>query len=166
MNQLDQLDYYTLLGVGDDAPIAEIKRAFRQFARRYHPDRFAGAAPEKVERASAIYRRGSEALQILTDPIARAAYDAALRQGRLRLTADERDRAVRAAHAPPPKKRPPPIKHPRALALFKEAVRCSRQEDWHGTWRALKAATDLDPDNEFLREKLSQVDERLRTMFL
>lgn len=91
-DRLDQLDYYTLLGVARDASAPEIKRAFRTFALRYHPDRFAGAPQDKVERATAIYRRGSEAVETLTNPEARKAYDGALARGELRLTTDARAR--------------------------------------------------------------------------
>ena len=64
-SSLDQLDYYALLEVEDDATMREIKSAFRKFARKFHPDRFAGSNEAKIERAAQIYRRGSEAFQVL-----------------------------------------------------------------------------------------------------
>jgi curved DNA-binding protein CbpA len=94
-DRLDLLDYYTLLGVPEDANAHQIKLAFRTFARKYHPDRHAGGSPAKVARATQIYQRGSEAMQVLTDPALRRAYDAALAEGELRLPPETRDRVKR-----------------------------------------------------------------------
>ncbi|MEO0325515.1 MAG: DnaJ domain-containing protein [Myxococcota bacterium] len=162
MSTLDQLDYYTLLGVEETAERGEIKRAFKRFAKKYHPDRHAGTA-EKAEKAAAIYRRGSEAYQVLTEPEARKRYDEALAAGRLRLTAEELDRAFRGEPpVPVPKKRAQPIKSPQALALFKESVQAANQKDWRRCWRSLKDALDVEPDNEFLRERFTKLDRKLR----
>src|SRR5689334_22096384 len=89
-DRLDALDYYTLLGVSDDASTEDIKGAFRSFARRYHPDRFVDADDDKRDQATRIFRRGSEAFQVLTDEAQRGAYDVLLRSGKLRLTEDAR----------------------------------------------------------------------------
>ena len=61
-------DFYALLGVRVGADAAELRRAWRQLASRYHPDR-AGAA------ATSMFQRLSAAYAVLSDPIARAAYD-------------------------------------------------------------------------------------------
>ena len=163
MSELDRLDYYTLLGVDDEASIARIKQAFKIFARRYHPDRHAGAATEKRERATAIYRRGTEAFQVLTDPVTRAAYDAALEKGHLRLTNEAREQNRRAAPAKK-RRRKIPIRSPQARHLFDDAVDATKRKDWDTALRAMRGAVKLEPDNEFLRERLSQVERHIASM--
>ena len=159
-DQLDRLDYYTLLGVADDAPLPEIQRAFRKFARRYHPDRFAGQDAAKVEKAARIYRRGGEAMQVLSDPKTRAAYDDELKKGLTRLSPEAADRALR--DPPAPKKEERPIRSPQALAYFQKGVQSAHAGDWNGAWRYLKAACEAEPGNAFLESRLRQVERRLR----
>lgn len=160
-DRLDLLDYYTLLDVKPDASVDEIKRAFRRFARRYHPDRFASAPDDKRERASQIYRRGSEAYQILTNAISRRAYDRVLRVGKLRLSAEERERAEAAdkATAAPAKN---PLGSPQARAYYERAAEAARGGQWREAWRALKAALEHEPDSALLKRRLEQVEVRLR----
>jgi molecular chaperone DnaJ len=62
-------DYYEVLGVSPDAGADEIKRAYRQLARRYHPD-ISGD-----DRGSA-FLEASRAYEILHDPERRKSYDA------------------------------------------------------------------------------------------
>lgn len=176
-DRLDELDYYTLLGVADDASTDAIKSAFRGFARRYHPDRFADAPDEKREQATRIFRRGSEAFQVLTDDQQRRAYDQVLARGELRLTEDARssspdvkpDRPAakvtpnKAAAAPPPQAtQDHPIRSEKARALFKHAVEAAKSQDWATAWKALRAANQHEPGNAFLETRFKQVDAMLR----
>jgi len=63
-------DYYEVLGVPHDADSAAIKNAFRQLARRYHPD--ISTEPDAGQR----FREIAEAYGVLSDPARRASYDA------------------------------------------------------------------------------------------
>ncbi|MCI4439284.1 molecular chaperone DnaJ [archaeon] len=62
-------DYYEILGVPRNATKEEIKRAFRQLALKYHPDR--NKSPEAEEKFKEI----SEAYAVLSDDEKRRLYD-------------------------------------------------------------------------------------------
>jgi DnaJ-class molecular chaperone len=63
-------EYYSILGLKQDAPPEEIRRAYRKLALHYHPDRNRGDAGAE-ERFKAI----SEAYGVLIDPEKRQRYD-------------------------------------------------------------------------------------------
>ncbi len=63
-------DYYAVLGVGRDASEADIKRAYRGLARKYHPD----VAQDKTA-AEAHFKEINEAYEVLSDPTKRQQYD-------------------------------------------------------------------------------------------
>ncbi|XP_015718736.1 dnaJ homolog subfamily C member 17 isoform X3 [Coturnix japonica] len=67
---LMELDLYGLLGVGEKASEKEVKKAYRQKALTCHPDK----NPDNP-RAAEVFHQLSQALAVLTDAAARAAYD-------------------------------------------------------------------------------------------
>ena len=62
-------DHYTTLGLNSAAALADIKKAFRQKASQYHPDR--NTASDAAERFRAV----QEAFEVLSDADKRQAYD-------------------------------------------------------------------------------------------
>jgi curved DNA-binding protein CbpA len=87
-------DYYELLGVAAGADEAALRRAWRTLAARWHPDRAGLAATSTFQRIAAAYA-------VLSDPIARMAYDR-----RRRASGPPRD-AAPPATAPSAPVRPP-----------------------------------------------------------
>jgi len=63
-------DYYEVLGCGKDAQEAELKKAYRRLAMKYHPDR-----NQENPEAEEQFKEAKEAYEILADPDKRAAYD-------------------------------------------------------------------------------------------
>ena len=68
-------DYYDLLGVEKTASEAEIKKAYRKLAMKYHPDRFANASETEKKEAEEKFKEVNEAYQVLSDQDKRAKYD-------------------------------------------------------------------------------------------
>ncbi|WP_445367025.1 DnaJ C-terminal domain-containing protein [Methylomonas sp. BW4-1] len=62
-------DYYQILGVNRDAVLADIKKAYRKLARKYHPD------ISKEADAESHMKEINEAYAVLSDTEKRAAYD-------------------------------------------------------------------------------------------
>ena len=62
-------DYYKVMGVARDATEAQIKKAYRRLARKYHPD------VSKEPDAEARFKEVGEAYEVLRSPEKRAAYD-------------------------------------------------------------------------------------------
>ncbi len=62
-------DPYTVLGVGKSADLAEIKKAFRKLAKKYHPDQ------SKEPNAAEKFAEVNSAYEILGDEKKRAAFD-------------------------------------------------------------------------------------------
>ncbi len=67
---MSKRDYYEVLGVSRDAKAEDIKKAYRQKALKYHPDKNPGDAS-----AEAKFKEAAEAYEVLRDPEKKSRYD-------------------------------------------------------------------------------------------
>jgi molecular chaperone DnaJ len=68
---MSKRDYYEVLGVSRDASEADLKKAYRRLAMKYHPDR----NTDDSEGAEDKFKEAKEAYEVLNDANKRAAYD-------------------------------------------------------------------------------------------
>ncbi|OIT23463.1 chaperone protein dnaj 20, chloroplastic [Nicotiana attenuata] len=76
--ELDNRSFYHLLGIPETGTLLEIKQAYKQLARKYHPD---VSPPDRVEEYTQRFIRVQEAYEILSDPRMRDMYDKDMAKG-------------------------------------------------------------------------------------
>ncbi|CAM9935523.1 unnamed protein product, partial [Scytosiphon promiscuus] len=75
VKQAKRKDYYKLLDVSRSADEAEIKKAYRKAALKYHPDRQSSKSEAEKEQAGKVFRDIAEAYEVLSDPTKKGRYD-------------------------------------------------------------------------------------------
>lgn len=156
-DRLDQLDYYTLLGIADDASADAIQRAFHAFALKFHPDRHAGSSDDKVHRTAEIYRRGAEAYRVLLNPEMRKRYNEMLKKGVLRYEHD----STPQGEQPTGRYGALRLRSPKARPFASKALEAIRNGDWQTARLNLRLALQHEPGNPALEAQLADVEGHL-----
>lgn len=73
--QGNEPDYYKVLGVSKDATQKDIKKAWRDLARKYHPDAQHGKSESEQKHAEDMMKRINDAYSVIGDEKKRKAYD-------------------------------------------------------------------------------------------
>ena len=68
-------DYYEVLGVDKNASAADIKKAYRKIAIKYHPDRQGDKSDAEKKEAEEKFKEAAEAYAVLSDDKKRQQYD-------------------------------------------------------------------------------------------
>ncbi|KAF2286747.1 hypothetical protein GH714_026753 [Hevea brasiliensis] len=69
---INSQSFYDLLGIPKSGTLSEIKKAYKQLARKYHPD---VSPPERKEEYTKKFIQVQEAYETLSDPKSRTLYD-------------------------------------------------------------------------------------------
>src|ERR1700689_2153600 len=75
MSVLDKVTHYELLGVQPGSGADELRRAYQGFAANFHPDAHVHRTAEERSSVNTIFKRGTEAYRVLSDPMLRAKYE-------------------------------------------------------------------------------------------
>lgn len=134
-------DHYMVLGVSRDASLKDIKKAYHELAKRYHPDRHLEAALK--DELNIIFSKITEAYHVLKDKERRQDYDLSLTSKK-----EVSEDAIRAED------------------VFRRGMEELRHGNYWGAVDTLKWAVRLDPKkaiyHSYLGEALSGIPRRLR----
>ena len=156
---LEDLDYYRLMRLKPGAPTFEVERAFSEQSQAFHPDRFFGVRDPKFSRmVTTVYKKISEAYQVLKDPELKRMYDK-----KLGVTpGSEATHSVRDVNkAALEKERDRSevddiVTDKRARKYYELAVIARNNEDWNGVVMNIQFAMNYEKDNERLKKELNQ----------
>ncbi len=156
---IDDLDYFQVLKIEQDATPGQIKAAYYRESRSLHPDKFFSAESEELKNnALKVYKRVTEAYMVLKDHQKRAKYLADIngpdRASKLRFS-EESEREQKQGKEEEPGKTAP------ARQSYRQAVLQMHDGQWDKARRSLKTALMYEPDNELFRSKLEECQERL-----
>ena len=148
---LDSSSYYQILAVNPNDPQEVVRKAFHRRSVQLHPDRHRETPQPVRDQVYAIYKRMTEAYGVLIDPDLRRAYDAGLKEGRLRYDEEwvvERPQTAREA-----------LRNPAAQRHYQAALDAVAGGDLRGAELNLRLAISHEGETPHLKDML----EALRT---
>lgn len=159
---LDDLDYYQLLHVKPSATRAEIRAAYHQTSRTFHPDAARHFEEEVRQDCAVISKRVTEAYCVLRDPRRRKVYDARISgaeqaEGARRMQLAEAE----AAHA---KQDMAERRGQTAQGrqFYQKAEADIRARNWSGAIQNLQMAMTFEKNNPLFKDKLAEVKQLLK----
>lgn len=152
---IDRLDYYRLLKLDPSSNVSQLRVAYHDARKRFHPDSFLGHPDDIRVAVDRIARRITEGYLVLRDRQRRAAYDSALTGGHLRLTREVEDEVLTDVQ----QQRGSTPNGKRYLTL------CEEEERRGALSKAiahLKTAITFEPKNLSFRQKLDRLEQQLK----
>ncbi len=154
---IDELDYYQILHLEADATQSEVKKAYFQTSRIFHPDANRHLDGELRESCSQISKRVTEAYCVLRDPRRRATYDdqRGSEGGTRRVQLAE----ARASHARKDSEERQG-KTPQGRQFFQKAQTALDRGDVAGAVNHLQMALTFESANSYFKELLAELKRR------
>jgi DnaJ-class molecular chaperone len=157
--QLEGLTYYQVLRVDPHASAGQVRTAYHQLSRQYHPDRYYYLAdcPFK-EQIYRISKRITEAYVVLREQGSRAQYDqqlAASKGANLRYTEE-------SAQAQKKAKEEVTGKTDKGRKSYQQGLAEVKKGNFTGAERAFKMALVFEPDNELFKKALTDAQSKIK----
>jgi DnaJ-class molecular chaperone len=152
---IDELDYYTLLGVDRKAQSHAVRQAYHAASRRFHPNLHRQFGEEVRMAAERVSKRVAEAYSVLRDPRRRMLYDERLDNGgdanvRMPLVEANAEAGRRAAEDRGGRT-------PNGKRYFALAQADLARGDVVAATRNLFTALTFEPENAFFKERLAEL---------
>jgi len=154
---IDELDYFQILKVNQNASPEEVKIAYFRESRQYHPDKFYNEPPEVAKKVTMIFKRITEAYKILSDPETRDVYTKSI-------AGSDRHKNLRYIHGVQgglPKEDEGQTTMGRKY--FQMGKVAFNNMDYKGAKINFQLAAKMEPKNETFKEYLAKVEEKLRS---
>ncbi len=147
---LDRVDYYRLMKAERGASSSDIRAAYHQARRRFHPDCFLEHSDEIRLAVDRIARRITEGYVVLRDRHKRKAYDDAVDSGAVRYSAEIDEQAKAKASGPRGET-------PNGKKFYRLAEDEERRGDVPKAIGHLKMALTFEPNNEHFKRELERL---------
>lgn len=154
---IDELDYYQILKIDQMAFEEDIKQAYFNESRIYHPDKYYDEPLEFQEKVTKIFKRICEAYKVLSDPEKRALYSKLI-------NGPEREKYLRfdlRLLKTETEKKEDEGSSPLAKKYYKMAKTAIANKDYKAAKINLQLALKIEPQNQTFQEKLKEVNDIL-----
>jgi len=165
---LDDLDYYRLLKLKPGAPIPLVEKSYSLQSKEFHPDRFFGVRdPKFMKMVTQIFKKLTEAYQVLKDPELKKMYDKKLgvRSDGDASVASGSTAAISKADLEAERdalEGDSIVSDKRARKYWDLAQIAASNQDWNGVVMNLQFAMNYEKDNPIIKEKLATAKIRMR----
>ena len=152
---MDSYDYYTFLGLPQNAPLADIKKKYISMARKYHPDKFRNIPADIRAKAYEITKRANEAYSVLMNPARKVIYDKMLKENP---DAKRFDFRIKVSYEETPEDT---IQNGQARRFAILAVKAIEGGDYKSALTQLKMAAAMEKNNAYIDRLINEVTQKL-----
>jgi curved DNA-binding protein CbpA len=159
---IDSLDYLAMLRLPRALPSDDdVRRAYRTFARAFHPDHYRGSSQEIRDAAAKVFSAGADAYHVLSDPMLRLRYMKSLEAGVARPRLEDLEKACREDARAVGQPAASLARTPAGRVNGERADKMIALGELAYAKAALEEACKREPDNAALAAKLQAVERRL-----
>jgi len=157
---IDEMDYYQILNLPQDASYADIKQTYYAQSRALHPDKFYQLSDEELKRAiHKIYKRVTESYVILKDAGKRDKYTRDIngpdRAQKLRFSEQAEEEAKKEREDAREV-----CKTPKGRKLWRQVQLDLQAERWDAAFRNLQTIALFEPANADIKQLKEEVNQK------